>query len=200
MARSSSIVDLALTHPIPFALAVLALLVVPGPTNTLLAGSGAALGVPRSLRLLIGEVCGYSVAIVFYREVLGSWLGEPGTAQSILKWAIAAYLIFLAIKLWRWTAAGDGLAFTVPRVLVTTLLNPKALIFALIVFPPQPTPIVPYFVGFVVMVVCVGASWILAGSLVTRFTSPRFSAVAPRLCAVAMAAFAFAVVSGVLSR
>lgn len=183
-----------------FAFAVLALLAVPGPTNTLLAGSGATVGISRSLRLLAGELAGYLISIAVLRQIFGTFVSETSGVQIALKWAIAAYLLFLAVRLWRWSGDQGDLAFTVRRVFVTTLLNPKALIFAVLIFPQPPAPVLPYFAGFAAMVVSVGAAWVTAGSLLTRFTSPRLSFVAPRICAIAMAAFAAFVVSGALNR
>jgi threonine/homoserine/homoserine lactone efflux protein len=113
---------------------------------------------------------------------------------------IGAYLIFLAVKLWRWTATANGVAFSASRVLLTTLLNPKAAIFALLIFPARPTPIARYYIGFALIASCLGAAWIVAGSLLARFANPRISSLAPRLCAVAVAAFAVAVVSSALMR
>ena len=52
MARRPVLDRSAMTDPFAFALAVLALLGTPGPTNTLLATAGAAAGWRRSLRLL----------------------------------------------------------------------------------------------------------------------------------------------------
>jgi threonine/homoserine/homoserine lactone efflux protein len=181
-----------------FALSVLALLAVPGPTNTLLAGAGATRGVLRSLPLLVGELAGYNIAIAALRQALGTVISETSGAQILLKFAITAYLIFLAVRLWRALPTDGGSAFTVRRVFVTTLLNPKALIFALVIFPPQPVPIALYFVAFSIMVVAVGTTWIVGGSLLTRLVSARFSLVAPRACAVALALFSIAVVSGLL--
>jgi threonine/homoserine/homoserine lactone efflux protein len=187
------------TQPIVFAVSVLALLVVPGPTNTLLAGAGATRGVPRSLVLLIGELAGYTIAIAVMRETLGAVANATSGAQFVLKCAVATYLVFLAIRLWRAPLNGGRSAFTLRRVFVTTLLNPKGFIFALFLFPAPPTPIVPYFLAFSAMVVAVGTVWIVAGSLITRFTAPRFSVLVPKICACAMAAFAIVVVSGLLS-
>jgi threonine/homoserine/homoserine lactone efflux protein len=184
--------------PTGFALLVLALLAVPGPTNTLLAGAGAVRGVLRSLPLLLGELAGYNIAIATLRAVLGTVVSQASSAQTLLKWAIATYLVFLAIRLWRVSRKGGVDAFTLRRVFLTTLLNPKGLIFALLIFPTQPTPIVGYFVGFSIMVVAVGAAWIVAGSLVNQLTRARYTVVAPRICALALAVFALVIVSGLL--
>jgi threonine/homoserine/homoserine lactone efflux protein len=55
---------------IHFALAALALLLMPGPTNALLAACGATAGFPRSLRLLLSTVGGYATGIALVRVVL----------------------------------------------------------------------------------------------------------------------------------
>ena len=186
-------------HPIAFALSVLALLIVPGPTNTLLAGAGATRGVRRSLPLLIGELSGYTIAIAVIRQTLGAVASDTSGAQLVVKCAVAAYLLYLAVRLWRTPLAG-GTTFSLPRVFVTTLLNPKALIFALFIFPSSPTPVAPYFIAFCGMVLAVGASWVVGGSLIAGFTNSRVGAIVPRVCACAMAVFAIVVVSGALHR
>jgi threonine/homoserine/homoserine lactone efflux protein len=187
------------THPIAFALSVLALLVVPGPTNTLLAGAGATRGVRRSLALLVGELAGYNITVAVMRQTLGAVANETSGAQLFLKCAVVAYLVFLAIRLWRAPLTAGASGFTLRRVFVTTLLNPKGLIFSLFIFPPPPTPIAAYFLAFSAMVVAIGATWVVAGSLIAQFTKPSFSVIVPRICACAMAAFAIVVVSGLSS-
>ena len=59
-----------MTEMSAFALAAIALLAVPGPTNTLLAASGAAIGLRPSLRLIPAEISGYLVAIGYLLAVL----------------------------------------------------------------------------------------------------------------------------------
>ena len=149
-------------------------------------------------RCLLGELVGYNVAIATFRATLGTVVNQAGVAQTLLKWAIAAYLVFLAIRLWRFSPTDGASAFTIRRVFLTTLLNPKGLIFALFIFPPQPTPIAVYTAAFSMMVVAVGTLWIVAGSLITQLTRARYTFVAPRICALALAVFAVVVASGFL--
>jgi threonine/homoserine/homoserine lactone efflux protein len=182
--------------PTVFALSVLALLAVPGPTNTLLAGAGATLGFARSLPLLVGELAGYTIAIATYRYALATRVSESGDARLFLQWAIGAYLIVLALRLWRAAPRTEARGFTIPRVFLTTLLNPKALIFALALFPAAPAPVVGATAGFSIMVVCVGACWIAAGAFAIQLTSTRYRHVAPRICALALAVFAVMVMAG----
>ncbi|MES1149390.1 MAG: hypothetical protein ABUL53_09420, partial [Bradyrhizobium guangdongense] len=56
---------------LPFILAAASLLAIPGPTNTLLATSGAGVGVARSLPLLAAELGGYLLSILLLPSVLG---------------------------------------------------------------------------------------------------------------------------------
>jgi threonine/homoserine/homoserine lactone efflux protein len=148
------------------------------------------------LPLLLGELAGYNIAIATYRYALATRVAESSDARLFLQWAIGAYLIVLALRLWRAAPRAGTKGFTVPRVFVTTLLNPKALIFALVLFPAPPAPVVAATAGFSVMVVCVGACWIAAGAFAIQLTSTRYRHVAPRVCALALAVFAVMVVAG----
>lgn len=125
-----------MSDPTAFVLAVAAILATPGPTNTLLASSGARVGLRGSWGLVPAELCGYVLAIAGWGFAL-----EPASAalpwlKPVLRLACAAYLVFVAFRLWR--SAGDmtGVAVLGPgRVFTATLLNPKALLFAVSVFP-----------------------------------------------------------------
>ena len=52
-------------------------------------------------RSCLERLVGYNVAIATFRATLGTFVSETNGAQTFLTWAIAAYLIFLAIRLWR---------------------------------------------------------------------------------------------------
>ena len=117
-----------MTDPTLFIAAVLILLSTPGPTNTLLATSGATLGVSRSLSLLVGELTGYLVAITAVRVVLGPIIQAHPWVGVALKIAVVTYLGWVAVRLWREKAAlTDAGTVSARSVFITTLLNPKSL-------------------------------------------------------------------------
>ncbi|SHG90076.1 Threonine/homoserine/homoserine lactone efflux protein [Kaistia soli DSM 19436] len=164
-----------MTDPFAFALAVFALLAVPGPTNTLLAASGASVGFRRSLRIIPAEIGGYAIAIAFLLAVFGP-LASAHPALTVASRLVASlYLAWSALTLWRGAAtAGRGVhgAITVRRVFVTTLLNPKALLFAFVIFPPPGDPHLalqaPLFAG---LMIGIASCWIGFGRLLARSAS-----------------------------
>ncbi|WP_444430788.1 hypothetical protein ACTTAM_07475 [Rhodobacter capsulatus] len=127
-----------------FSLAVLALLLAPGPTNTLMAVAGASHGLARVLRLVPAEPGGLSAHGCAAGAGGGAGLmaRAPGAAL-LLKLAAALWVMVLAVRLWCSAAAGaEGFAIGAGRIFVTTALNPKALIFGLVLLPaPSPAEI-----------------------------------------------------------
>jgi hypothetical protein len=106
-----------------FVVASASLLAIPGPTNTLLATSGASIGLRRSAHLLAAELGGYLSTIAILRFFLGPWIAATPTLGGALRMAVAIYLIFLAIKLWRHgnRQTYEGAPITFYRVFITTL-------------------------------------------------------------------------------
>ncbi|MBB4007892.1 LysE family translocator [Allorhizobium taibaishanense] len=122
-----------------FVPAVLALLLAPGPTNTLMGLAGAQAGVRQVLRLIPAELLGYLTTILPL-VYLGDWLfAQWPAAGGALKFAAALWVLFIAVKLWQ--APGPGVqasSVTARRIYLTTMLNPKALVFGLVLLPaPQ---------------------------------------------------------------
>lgn len=161
-----------MTDPFVFTATVLALLSVPGPTNSLVATSGAAAGVGRSLKLIPAEVAGYLIAVMVLGLLLRPIMTEiPGLAM-VLRGAVGLYLLALAVKLWRQgqqsmdREAGPPAAETirVTQIFVTTLLNPKAIVFALGIIPFGTRHLPLYLAGFAVLIAIVAAGWIVAGA------------------------------------
>ena len=122
---------------------------------------------------------------------------------AALRLAVGAYLLLLAVQLWRRGGAvlARGKAVTPRQVFATTLLNPKAIVFALGVVPfGSPRPHL-YLLGFVGMLTVVALCWIGAGAALGRAAAGAGRAgVVPRVGAAAVAAFALVLVTGPLLR
>ncbi|GAA4161138.1 LysE family translocator [Shinella granuli] len=156
-----------------FIVAILALLLTPGPTNTLLTVGAAARGFRSSLPLLIGELAGYLAVVVPLATIAASLLeGRPALA-SALRLAAALWVLFLAIRLWRVSAIqknpDSASAVTVGQVFLTTLLNPKAPIIGLVIMPHGPLAQIAPAIGlFSLLVAGAGTSFLVLGSLIGR--------------------------------
>lgn len=153
-----------MTDPLLFCVAVLTILATPGPTNSLLAVSGASLGFRRSLRLVPAELAGYLTTIVIVGVVLGRVADRALTLG--LRVACVVVLVIIGARLWRHSQdGGEAPAYVGPRdVVVATLLNPKALVFALAVVPIQSKAWLLYLAGFSAILVPVSLTWIAIGA------------------------------------
>jgi threonine/homoserine/homoserine lactone efflux protein len=155
-----------------FLIATWAILLTPGPTNTLLALSGAQIGFIRSLKLLPAELSGYLLAVVplavIGANILDAWPQMAGAIRLVA----AIWVMYLAGKLW--LQAGNAIeqsAVTARRVFVTTLLNPKALLFGLVLLPPGDALLfLPHLGIFVLSIVAVASLWATAGSAIVKGT------------------------------
>ncbi len=157
-----------------FILVSLSLLATPGPTNTLLAASGAVSGLRRSLPLLFGELAGYLTAITLLLAIVGPVVSAVPTFGIGLRIAVCVYLVHLALMFWRRSAAPikTERPVTLLRVFVTTLLNPKAVIFAFTLLPfsaaADLADMLPWLAALSLLIVTVGASWIALGAAMHR--------------------------------
>lgn len=189
-----------MTDPILFMLAVLTLLGTPGPTNTLLATSGATVGVQRSVRLVVAELAGYLIAVGTIRIVLGPVIHGYPLVGIALKAAVVLYLIWTAIKLWRHNAGltQGQTSIGMQAVFVTTLLNPKALIFSLSIIPTDNPQLGWYVLGFALLVPLVGFAWILLGRAIGAAAGDRHAGVVRKVASVALVGFAGVIAASVL--
>jgi len=180
-----------------FVLTVLFILGTPGPTNTLLATSGAAVGLRRSLPLLPAEAGGYFISIMVIGLALGPVVAQSPQLAIGLRLAVGAYLCWLAVKLWRQggVVAGPVASVQPHQVFITTLLNPKAIIFALGVVPFASLHVWAYLLGFMATLALVSFCWILAGTGLGRMARGGGHArLVPRVGATAIGVFAFVIV------
>ena len=127
-----------------FAAASALLIVIPGPTILLVVSYALGQGWRTALPMAIGVALGDFTAMTVSLLGLGALLATSATVFTILKWAGAAYLVWLGIKLWRSGGTLDAKprmdAASSRRMLchawLVTALNPKGLTF-FIAFLPQ---------------------------------------------------------------
>ncbi|WP_245314668.1 LysE family translocator [Sinorhizobium alkalisoli] len=160
----------AIMQPLPFVLAVSLLLATPGPTNTLLWLSGATAGPRRSIRLLLAEVCGYLTVTIPISMFARPFLIALPELGILLRFAAAVWVLFLARSLWLTSASGAAKRpIGAGQVFVTTLLNPKALVVALVIMPQVGLmAMLPWLAWFVVLTLTAGSLWIGAGAILGR--------------------------------
>ena len=127
-----------------FAAATAVLLVIPGPTILLVISYALGQGWRTALPMAAGVALGDFTAMTLSMLGVGALLATSATIFTALKWAGAAYLIYLGVKLFR---AGGGLdaeprrdASSALKMLghawLVTALNPKSITF-FVAFLPQ---------------------------------------------------------------
>jgi len=180
--------------PALFALTVLAILATPGPTNTLLATAGAASGMRRALLLIPAEAAGHLIAILTLGLLLGPLVAASPALGMALRLAVGLYLLSLAWRLWQdanvRTSANTHI-ITPTRIFTITLLNPKAIIFALGVVPFEAANVWLYLLSFAVLTAMVALGWIGVGAAMGHMAAASGRArLVPRFSATIVSAFA----------
>ncbi|WP_159346731.1 LysE family translocator [Roseomonas harenae] len=123
-----------------FLAAAAALLVIPGPTILLVLGQSLGGGRRSTLPLVAGVAAGDALAMSLSLAGLGALLAASALAFTVLKWAGAAYLIWLGLRMWR--APVEGAPTPLPprragmQAFLVTATNPKSIAF-FIAFVPQ---------------------------------------------------------------
>ncbi len=164
-----------------FVLASALILLTPGPTNTLLAAAGAVAGLRRAVLLPVAESLGYAIAVSGFVWLTAA-VADLAWAMPAMKAAAAAWLLYAATRLWTATVATtpEPAPRAFGRVLVTTLLNPKAMLVGTLMIPQLPPPeAAPWIGGFVAMAYLAGLGWVLFGaSLPSRIRPYAYKAAA----------------------
>lgn len=132
--------------------------ITPGMCMTLALTMGMALGVRRTLWMMLGELC--AVGLVAIGVVLGiaAFMLKYPDAFQAFKYAGGAYLAYLGIQMWRARgrmaltepSAGDQTAISAPSLIaqgfMTAVANPKGWAFFIALLPPfinQSKPLLP---------------------------------------------------------
>ncbi|MBN8994835.1 MAG: LysE family translocator [Rhizobiales bacterium] len=160
-----------------FAAASLVLVIIPGPTVLLVVSYALTQGRRVALAVAAGVAAGDLLAMTLSLAGLGALLATSATLFTVLKWAGAAYLVYLGIRLWRAEPKIGGVEATedarparaiFAHAFVVTALNPKSIAF-FVAFVPQfidhSAPILPQFAIMEATFVAIGALNALAYAL-----------------------------------
>jgi threonine/homoserine/homoserine lactone efflux protein len=159
---------------VSFVVAAIMVLITPGPTNTILAASGAAMGWRRALVLPVAEAAGYLVAVT------------------------AVWLLFSAWKLWNQpvNAIATERSAALLRVFMTTLLNPKAMLVGALLIPAMSPELRSGAVAsFLCLSLIAGAIWTVCGSSLPKAVRPH----AYRVAAVVIGLFSLMAASSAIA-
>ncbi len=125
---------------------------IPGPTVLLVVSYALGQGWRAALPMAIGVALGDFTAMTLSLLGIGALLMASATVFTLVKWAGAAYLVYLGIKLFRAggtleaeprSASAPGLKMLAHAWLVTSL-NPKGILFFVAFFPHFVNPSAPF--------------------------------------------------------
>lgn len=155
---------------------ILVLLVTPGPTNTLLLMAGSDRGLLRALWLIPAEIAGYLTAILALMVIGTALVDRVPMAQSAITVLAGAWVAILAVRLYRPPGAGAENAKVSARLVYgTTFLNPKALIFGLVLLPGSGT--LTHLSVFLALVTLVATVYAATGAGLARRTAKAMPAI-----------------------
>jgi threonine/homoserine/homoserine lactone efflux protein len=160
-------------HVPVFMLSTAVVLLTPGPTNTLLAAAGLGRGSWRALPLIAFELAGYLIAISGWGFFLTSMEPYYPWLSAAVRVVCGCYLLYVAVKIWLTSgrrSLSESHSIGPATVFMTTMLNPKGLLFASTVFPPQAFDNLQIYSTatalFACVVVPIGAVWVALGAVI----------------------------------
>lgn len=172
-----------------FTAASLLLLITPGPTILLVVSYALSIGRTQALAMVAGVAFGDFIAMSLTLIGLGAILAASATAFTIMKWAGAAYLVYMGVRMIMQAGqasakieaiAGKTAMNAFRDAAIVTVLNPKSIGF-FIAFVPQfitpAQPITPQFTTMLATFVGLGALnalgyALLAGHVRARIRKP----------------------------
>lgn len=126
-----------------FIVATIIMIALPGPSVLLTVANSISFGWKKALFTVAGATMGIAVQLIVAAIGLTSLLNVIAEAFELLRWAGAAYLVYLGIKQWRCANAPQAIETSsvsqtnlFVQGLVVTIPNPKSLIF-IAAFLPQ---------------------------------------------------------------
>jgi threonine/homoserine/homoserine lactone efflux protein len=158
------------------AIAMLTVLLVPGPTNSLLLQSGVSRGLKGySLRLIVAEWLAYVIQITAWGMSIDALIVNYGWVVVATKILAVMFLFYISAKLWfsvHEETSGKPSAISVPALFLATLNNPKGLFFASFVAPVGTFSDLESYLSFMaifsLVIIPVGIIWVGLGAVFGR--------------------------------
>ena len=166
---------------IAFTFAYSLMAVAPGPMVLLVISYAISQGKRTAFAVVLGSSLGDATCLAAAMFGVGAILKASAMAFLILKFAGAAYLIFLGIRIWRTPPALHEAASSASSLLVrvfthayfTAMFNPKSILFFMVFLPQFLNEKAPLLTQFAIMLITVlacaplidGGYSLFAGSL-----------------------------------
>ena len=183
-------------------------LLVPGPTNTLLLSAGLKLNLRGACGLVAAEAAGYVTAITVWGFFLWSLAARYPWIVSCVKLISALFIFYLAVKMWFKGAdfdTTDSAPLGFRGLFVATLMNPKALLFSSAIFPASAFRSLDVFLlstgVFLITLMPIGLLWSRSGRLLLmNRTESRLASIVLRCSSLVLLMFAATLAGSVLDR
>ena len=167
-----------------FVLAMMAVLMTPGPSNALLANSAHQQGMAKTIVLVPAELMGYFYAINIWALIIHLSAPVWPNLIHILHFLSIVYVLWLAFHLWKSAHLqqhNQKHPSIQPRELfLTSLKNPKAILFAAGIFPLEtwnsPLNFVMVFAVFALVLLPVALFWMSFGRAILSGQNQKIKA------------------------
>nr|WP_321882798.1 LysE family transporter [Burkholderia cepacia] len=183
-------------------------LLVPGPTNTLLLSAGLKLNLRGACRLVAAEALGYVIAIAVWGFFLWSLVAQYPGILIVVKLVSSVFIFYLAVNMW-FKCVDFGAADSAPLrfrgLFFATLTNPKALLFSSSIFPESAFRSLGSFLlpigAFLFVLIPIALIWSRLGRLLLmNRAGSRLSSAVLRCSSFVLLIFAGTLASSVLNR
>lgn len=155
--------------------------ITPGPNNLMLLASGVNFGLRRTVPHMLGIGIGFTLMVVLVGIGLGEVFRQVPALYTVMKYAGALYMLYLAWKLANAGPVEDGEASGKPMTFLQAAafqwVNPKAWVMALVAISAYTSP-QNYLVSVLLVALVFGlvnlpsvSVWALFGVAMRRFLS-----------------------------
>jgi threonine/homoserine/homoserine lactone efflux protein len=158
--------DLRTMSLMAFIAGVFTLLVLPGPTNAVLAMASAALTPMRAVLLVSTVISSYLVVVIPVVVFAGPLLNAHPTLSQVIKLMSATWVLYLGSRLWVREATRAVSIIGWGQLSVTTMLNPKAIMVGLTFMPSLSCGPRVAILAFVCIAAATSVVWLGLGSLI----------------------------------